>query len=179
MLQNKLVIRDIFIECPDKVVSVLPRPLNCKVEFVSFRFRVPDEIHPVACPAFSVCSRSEQIVHNPCIGIGRVIPLKCPNRVGGRGKSGQHVRSASNQTGSGCRICGRDPFFYNPFLQQIINGTLTFQPLWWNQCPVGLVLCSLINPFGDERNLVFGEHLVDLGRWHPLLGIICLNTMNE
>ena len=70
VLQDELVIGDIFVECPDEVVTVLPRSLNREIEFVTFRFRVSDEVHPVACPAFSVCSRSEQTVHNPCIGIG-------------------------------------------------------------------------------------------------------------
>src|SRR2546427_8719974 len=90
MFANKLVVRNVLIECANQVVTIKPGAFDFVVPVVAESLGEAHDVHPVAGPTFAEMRGRQGAINKSLISPGRRVAHEEIN-FGGRGrKSGEH-----------------------------------------------------------------------------------------
>ena len=102
LLRQKIVIRRVFVEGSDDVITVYPSVLAIHVAFRTVGFSPADHVKPVLCPAFTKVWRCKKLFYKSqvgslCIRLAGLFELI--DALGFRWEPREHNRCSPNQCG--------------------------------------------------------------------------------
>jgi len=176
LVDRERVERLVGVERLDHPIAIRPhRAMRVALEAVGVG--VAGEIEPLHGHVLAVVGRSQQSVEGLGPSVGRIIGEERLEVGVGRRQAGQVEGGAAEQGGLGGFAIGLQAFGGESRGEEGVDGVAAGgdgrdgRLDGFLESPVALVFGAFLDPAFDERDLFLGKHLVELRRWHMVVGV--------